>query len=98
VKIIIYPLWQVGRFIFWYISLLFVDPETGLTTQEVDERREYFGFNELEENEESVLLKFLSYFWGPMPIMIWVAILVEFINEEWPDFGVLLFLQIVNGF
>jgi H+-transporting ATPase len=73
------------------------DPETGLTEHEVSIRRAHFGYNELADKEENILLKFLSYFWGPMPIMIWIAILVEFINEEWPDFGVLLFLQVVNG-
>lgn len=24
--------------------------------------------------------QFLSYFWGPMPIMIWVAIIIELIK------------------
>ena len=56
-----------------------------------------YGLNELAEKKENLFLKFLSYFWGPMPIMIWVAIIVEFINTDWPDFAVLLFLQVING-
>jgi len=88
----------------------FVDPsilktslETGLTSEEASERLRIYGFNELPEKEESLILKFLSFFWGPMPIMIWLAALVEFIqclsgrSEHWPDFGVLLGLQFING-
>jgi H+-transporting ATPase len=45
------------------------------------------------------ILLFLSYFWGPMPIMIWVAIIIELVKailtgEGWEDFGVLLVLQV----
>lgn len=69
----------------------------GLTSDEARARLDRFGFNELAEKKVNICLKFLSYFWGPMPIMIWIAILVEFLNADWPDFGVLLFLQIVNG-
>ena len=48
-------------------------------------------------------VKFLSYFWGPMPIMIWLATVVEMVtsifqsSEHWLDVGVLLLLQFVNG-
>ena len=33
-------------------------------------------------------------FWGPMPIMIWIAILIEAIQADWTDFAVLLGLQV----
>lgn len=64
--------------------------------------REEYGFNELTEEEVNPFLKFLSYFWGPMPIMIWMAVIIELIKaivkgDGWPDFGVLMVLQIVNG-
>ena len=32
-----------------------------------------------------------------MPGMIWLAIVVEAVQREWVDFGVLLLLQIING-
>ena len=68
---------------------------------EVMARREEFGFNELTEEKTNPFLKFLSYFWGPMPCMIWLAIIVEIIKasstgDGWPDFGVLMVLQIVR--
>tara|TARA_B100000795_G_scaffold269763_1_gene260270 strand:+ start:312 stop:1853 length:1542 start_codon:yes stop_codon:yes gene_type:complete len=53
------------------------------------------------------ILEFLSNFWGPMPIMIWIAIVIEGIPKydsdtrttqpDWADFFVLLILQLVNG-
>lgn len=33
-----------------------------------------------------------------MPIMIWIAILVEGVLQNWPDFGILCALQALNGF
>lgn len=32
-----------------------------------------------------------------MPCMIWIAIIVEAISKDWPDFGVLMVLQLLNG-
>ena len=49
----------------------------GLSDAEVERRRETFGFNELPEKKVNPLLVFLGHFWGPMPIMIWIAILIE---------------------
>ena len=45
---------------------------------------------------------FLAYFWGPMPIMIWVAIIIELVKgiltgEGWEDFAVLMCLQFANA-
>ena len=34
---------------------------------------------------------------GPMPIMIWVAIILEGALEDWPSFGVLLAMQFLNS-
>lgn len=53
---------------------------TGLSSAEVEDRRRTYGFNELDEKKVNPLLMFLSYFWGPMPAMIWLAALVELIK------------------
>lgn len=82
------------------------NPTTGLTEAEAAQRLEQFGYNELVEESVNPFLKFLSYFWGPMPCMIWLAIIIEMVKaftvtDGWskggPDFGVLLVLQFVNG-
>lgn len=76
---------------------LFNTPETGLSTVEATRRLKVFGPNELESKEKSPWVKLLEQFWGPMPIMIWLAILVELLTKDMPDFFVLLFLQLLNG-
>ena len=54
-------------------ALISETPEAGLSDGEVLLRRERYGFNELPEKVVNPFLRFLSYFWGPMPIMIWCA-------------------------
>ena len=42
----------------------------GLTQAEAEQRLLKYGYNELAEEKTNPLLKFLSYFWGPIPWMI----------------------------
>lgn len=42
-------------------------------------------------------LIFLQQLWAPMPIMIWIAIIVEGAIENWSDFGILLGIQMLNA-
>mgnify|MGYP001104904976 CR=1 FL=1 len=72
-------------------------PEQGLSSDEAKRRYDRDGPNKLPEKKQNPFLKFLSYFWGPMPAMIWVAIIIEGIRQAWLDFGVLLLLQFLNG-
>ena len=76
--------------------------KTGLTTAQTNAGLAQWGKNELPEKVRNPIIMFLSYFWGPMPGMIWVAIIVELvkgitIGEGWEDFGVLMILQIANA-
>ena len=41
-------------------------------------------YNEMEEKKRDKCFEFLKHFWRPMPIMIWLAILID-----WMDFAVL---------
>ena len=45
----------------------------GLTQAEAQKRLTQYGPNEIEEKKTNELLKFLSYFWGPIPWMIEVG-------------------------
>ena len=69
----------------------------GLRSDEAKRRLDQYGYNELEEKEESTLLKFLSYFWGPIPWMIEIAAILSALVRHWPDFGIILTLLIVNA-
>jgi H+-transporting ATPase len=44
--------------------------QEGLSQEEAGSRLSRYGPNQLEEKKKSPLLKFLSYFWGPIPWMI----------------------------
>mmetsp|Transcript_17428 Transcript_17428/g.21179 ORF Transcript_17428/g.21179 Transcript_17428/m.21179 type:complete len:956 (-) Transcript_17428:1356-4223(-) len=71
--------------------------DAGLSEAEAAARLEQYGPNLLEEPKKNEILVFLSFFTGPMPIMIWLATLVVALMEDWDDFSVLMTLQAVNG-
>ena len=57
-----------------------------------------YGPNELEEKKTNMFLKFLSYFWGPIPWMIEVAVILSAVARHWPDFFIILVLLFANAF
>ena len=69
----------------------------GLASTEAKKRLEQYGPNALEEKTESALLKFLSFFWGPIPWMIEVAAALSGILQHWTDFIIILVLLIFNA-
>jgi len=68
----------------------------GLTGAEAKTRLAQYGPNEIEEHKENVLLKLLSYFWGPIPWMIEVAVILSGLLRHWPDFFIILVLLVAN--
>ncbi len=75
--------------------------ETGLASQEADKRLEIYGLNEIPEEKVNPFIKFLRYFWGPMPWLIEVAIVLSAIIQHYDDLaiiGTLLFLNAIVGF
>jgi H+-transporting ATPase len=69
----------------------------GLTQAEAAKRLTQYGPNELEEKKQNVLLKILSYFWGPIPWMIEVAVVLSGVVRHWPDFFIILVLLVSNA-
>ncbi len=69
----------------------------GLTQAEAQKRLTQYGPNEIAEKKTNELLKFLSYFWGPIPWMIEVAVILSAIDRHWPDFGIILLLLLANA-
>ena len=69
----------------------------GLTQAEAQKRLTQYGPNEIEEKKTNDLLKFLSYFWGPIPWMIEVAVVLSAVAQHWPDFGIILVLLLANA-
>ena len=69
----------------------------GLTQAEAAKRLTQYGPNEIEEKKTNPLLKFLSYFWGPIPWMIEAAVILSAVVRHWPDFGIIFLLLLANA-
>ncbi len=69
----------------------------GLTQAEAQKRLTQYGPNEIEEHKTNPLLKFLTYFWGPIPWMIEGAVLLSAAARHWPDFFIILVLLVSNA-
>ena len=69
----------------------------GLSQAEAQKRLTQYGPNEIEEKETNPFLNFLTYFWGPIPWMIEVAVILSAVARHWPDFVIILLLLLANA-
>ena len=69
----------------------------GLSQAEAQKRLTQYGPNEIEEKKTNPFLKFLTYFWGPIPWMIEVAVILSGVVRHWPDFAIILLLLLANA-
>ncbi len=69
----------------------------GLPASEASKRLKEYGYNEITEKKISPFLKFLTYFWGPIPWMIEIAAILSAIVHHWADFGIVLLMLLINA-
>ncbi|MDE2079144.1 MAG: plasma-membrane proton-efflux P-type ATPase [Patescibacteria group bacterium] len=69
----------------------------GLSETEAEKRLAAYGPNALPEKRDNPILKFLSYFWGPIPWMIEAAFVLSGIVRHWADFYIILVLLVANA-
>ena len=69
----------------------------GLSTEEANERLKEYGPNEIPEKRVNPIVKFLSYFWGPIPWMIEIAAVLSAVIRHWADFWIIMTLLALNG-
>ncbi|KAI8809307.1 hypothetical protein BJ742DRAFT_805824 [Cladochytrium replicatum] len=78
-------------------KLLQTEPLQGLSDAEVNERLAQFGHNEIPEKKTNPFLKFLSYFIGSIAFLLEVATIMSAVVGKWPEFGILVFVLILNA-
>jgi H+-transporting ATPase len=72
-------------------------PAGGLTAREAAKRLVRYGPNALPGEKTNPLLRFLLYFWGPIPWMIEAAAVLSAIIHHWEDCGIILALLLMNA-
>ncbi|MCJ1427869.1 plasma membrane H+-ATPase [Sticta canariensis] len=78
-------------------ELLQTDTRFGLTESEIVSRRKKFGLNQMKEEKENLILKFLGYFVGPIQFVMEAAAILAAGLEDWVDFGVIIALLLLNA-
>ncbi|KAI9242470.1 MAG: plasma-membrane proton-efflux P-type ATPase [Podila humilis] len=78
-------------------DLLHTDPKTGLSSMQVHQRLRQFGPNQLVEVKTNQLLKFLTYFVGPIAFLIELACILSAIVQDWFNFAIILGLLFLNA-
>jgi H+-transporting ATPase len=71
--------------------------EAGLTLAEAQKRLQQYGHNEIPEKKVNPAVKFLGYFWGPIPWMIETAVILSALVQHWEDFSIIVVLLLVNA-
>ncbi len=66
--------------------------KTGLSSEEVKEKLQRYGSNEIPEKKVSPFRKFIGYFWGPIPWMIEIASVFSIIIQHYDDFAIIFTL------
>ncbi len=71
--------------------------EKGLSSSEADQRLQQYGPNEIVEKKRNSILKFFTYFWGPIPWMIEIAAILSIAIQHYEDFGIIVALLLLNA-
>ncbi len=79
-----------------YAARSHADASTGLSEAEASRRLAQYGPNELATKRESAILKFLRWFFSPIPLMLLAAAGLSYATGKEADGGLILFLLLAN--
>ena len=79
------------------LAALHVNPELGLAREEVESRRKEHGYNEVVEQKEHPVLKFLGKFWGLSAWMLELIMLLSLVLGHYSDLAIVSALLVVNA-
>jgi len=69
----------------------------GLSEEEAAARLSKNGYNEIQSKKESQTLKFLKKFYGPIPIMLEIVIVLTYFLRHFDDLYIILALLVFNA-
>ena len=69
----------------------------GLSSKEATIRFQEYGPNEITEKKTKPIIKFFRYFWGPIPWLIEIAIIISALIQHWADLGIISTLLLLNA-
>ncbi len=70
----------------------------GLTSKEAASLLKKYGPNQITEKKKNYYAVFLKKLYGPVPILLWIVILLSYIMHHMADFFIILILLIFNAF
>ena len=79
------------------LKALHVDPEKGLTHGEVETCRKEHGYNEVAEQKEHPVLRFLGKFWGLSAWMLELIMILSLWLKNYADLAIVGALLVVNA-
>lgn len=78
-------------------SVVTAFPPEGLTSTEAAERQRQFGLNRVAQDQTPDVVLFLRKFWGLVPWMLEIAIVLDLALGRWIEAIVIAVLLLVNG-
>jgi H+-transporting ATPase len=69
---------------------------TGLKGSEARDRIGLFGYNEVVEEKKNPVVEFLLRYWGPMPWLLELAIVLSIVLKHYLEAGIILALLTIN--
>jgi len=72
---------------------LLVTSENGISENEAKQRIQQIGYNEIKEEKKNPLLDFLSRYWGPIPWLLEIAMIISFAVSHYLE-GIIIFVLI----
>ena len=79
------------------LAALHVNPDTGLTHAEVELRRKDHGYNEVAEEKDRPVLKFIRKFWGISAWLLELIMVLSAVLGKYSDLAVVSALLVINA-